>query len=109
MLALLAASIAEELAPIAEELAAIAEESAAEAAMLEELGDELMSAGGVTTTVDGVGIVVGAGVTTVSSFLPQAVNEIAAIIETNNSAFFILVPHSKRGSNHLPVIMGTLL
>ena len=40
------------------------------------------------------------GVTTVSSFLLQAANEIAATIETNKSAFFILVSSLQKGPNN---------
>jgi hypothetical protein len=66
---------------------AIADESAAEAAIEPEaIAPEASAAGGVTAA----GVVAGAGgVTTVSSFLLQAANDIAATNETNNSAFFI--------------------
>ena len=89
-----AAAEAEESALIAAELAAIAEDSAAEAAMF---AAPVSAAGGVTMTVAGA---VGAGVTTVSSFLLQAANEIAATIETNRSAFFILVSSFQKGPNN---------
>jgi len=98
-------------------LAAATAEFAAEAAMFAAPTAEaaVSEAGGVTTTVAGAGAGAGAGVAAgaagvtvvVSSFLLQAANEIAAIIETNNNAFFILVPLATRPT--LPVIEGTLL
>ena len=92
----------------AEALAAAAAESAAEAAMLAAPTAEaaVSAAGGVTTTGAGAGAGVAAGAAgvtvVVSSFLLQAANEIAAIIETNYNAFFILVPLATRPT--LPVI-----
>lgn len=68
-------------------------------------------AGGVTTTVAGAGAGVAAGAAgvtvVVSSFLLQAANEIAAIIDTNTNAFFILVPLATGPT--LLIIEGTLL
>lgn len=65
--------------------------------MLADSAAELASAEGVTTTA---GAADGVGGTTVSSFLLQPANEIAATIETNNNAFFILSSLQKGPNNY---------